>query len=120
MGIFGKRHPDPTPEEWRQVHGWEVEAWHAANPLRTFKVHYALEDGTVGGDEKVQAHRVVLEAVDDAQVFMFQRITPQVGYSGLGEHVVAPLIVPFGRVHSINMDMEEEVEHGAAAAGQPG
>lgn len=121
MGIFGRREKQPTApavtwEQTVQTVDYEIASWHQRNPLRTFKVYYANDQG----NEKVRAHRFVLESVGEVSVFMFQVLTPNVkNYRSmrLETEALAILTVPFDRVHSINMELEGP--DGTAAAVQP-
>jgi hypothetical protein len=78
-------------------------------PLRTYAVAWASADGTfVGRPQQVRAQRVVMERVGPVVVFLFQRVDEAGGFLDV-------LTVPYERVHSIDLVMEED--DGTSAAG---
>jgi hypothetical protein len=106
---------EPTREEVRAHWEAALALWHKENPLRTWLVTYAKADGSpLGGKpEEVKAHRFTLETAANESVFLFHVITPGVikyPYYQVRENAVQPLTIPFARVHSINMEMEEETD----------
>lgn len=117
MGIFGDSpRPQRTWEQMEQACEAELARWHEGNPLRTFLVTYAGMDGIPlngGAPERVKAHHFILKEVGGVAVFLFNHVTPSIAnytsYS-IKESAVQPLTVPFDRIHSINMVMEEPAD----------
>lgn len=125
MGIFGdKPLPGSSREQMEQACESELARWHEENPLRTFLVTYAGMDGVPLNDktpERVRAHNFSLQGEAGAAVFRFNHVTPSIAnyasYS-IKEFAVQPLTVPFDRIHSINMVMEEPADTDAARSGE--